>query len=56
MALAEGSLPTTEEKTPILTLGVAHPAVVVGLDADRAEAKTSGINSSSHKIRRRELS
>jgi hypothetical protein len=54
-AMAEGSLPTTEEINPILTIGAAHP-VVVGLDADRAEAKTSGINSSNPKIRRRGLS
>ena len=53
--MAEGSLPTTEEETPIQTLGAALP-VVVGLDADRAEAKTLGICSSNPKIRRRGLS
>lgn len=54
--MAEGSLPTTEEETPIQTLGAALPVVVVGLDADRAEAKTLGICSSNPKIRRRGMS
>jgi len=57
VALAEGSLPTTKEKTRILTLWEA-PLVLVGQDADEAEAKVSGINSSytsNPKIRRQEL-
>jgi choline dehydrogenase-like flavoprotein len=58
VAVAEGSLPTTKEKTLILTLWAAH-LVLGGQDADEAEAKVSGINSSyisNPKIRHRELS